>query len=325
MILSQPMLSQPMLGEPVLDPSKFVLERRVNRPSHAVARALRDRSTVAPPTGFSLGDAGTLVVDQTPRLSSPPILPGQESWRTTARLLTGRRRLVARLDIEVSSWAPGSVLIQLRPLDRHPQRWGARRTRRYFTLAHAGADRLVRLLDEAASLDAVGGPPQGHPHDPPALTIRPIEPYDAEGLRGLFLLLSPESRYFRFLGPVDRPGETCLHHLAEVDHRDRDALVASVDNHVVAVARYDRDGAEPRHAEVAVVVEDAWHRHGIATALLRALGGVATARGVERFTATVAADNRALASLVRSLPVRATWNWQHGQRHLDVDLQHEPA
>ena len=89
---------------------------------------------------------------------------------------------------------------------------------------------------------------------------------------------------------------------------------------MVAVARYDRDANEPRHAEVAVVVEDAWHRHGIATALLRQLGGVATQRGVERFTATVAADNRAVATLVRSFPVHATWNWENGQRHLDIDL-----
>jgi GNAT superfamily N-acetyltransferase len=134
--------------------------------------------------------------------------------------------------------------------------------------------------------------------------------------------MSPQTRYFRFLNPVDHAGEACLHHLAEVDHRERDALVATVGDQVVGVARYDRNAAEPRHAEVAVVVEDAWHRHGVATALLRALTGVATERGVEHFTATVAAENRAVATLVRSFPVRATWSWDHGQRNLDVALSH---
>jgi RimJ/RimL family protein N-acetyltransferase len=299
-------LSGSMLNEP-----NFMLERRVNRPAHDVARTLRDGPTIAPANGFLLGRDGTLLVDGTPRPSLHAIVPGHESWRTTARLLTPRGRQVARLEIEVGTWAPGSVLIQLRPLDRRPHRWGARRTRRYFALAHAGADRLEQVLNETTPLGA--------------LTIRPIEPRDADELRGLFWRLSPESRYFRFLSPVNQPGETCLRHFVEVDHRDRDALVASLDDQVVAVARYDRDRSQPRRAEVAVVVEDAWHRHGIATALLRELTGVATDRGVERFTATVAAENRAVAKLVRSLPVRATWNWEQGQRNLDVELTPEHA
>lgn len=173
----------------VLSGSNFVLERRVNRPSDAVAKTLRDRSTVAPEKGFALGDNGTLVVEETPR-SSPPFTVGQESWRTTARLLTGRGRLVSRLDIEVSTWAPGSVILQLRPLDRRPQRWGTRRTRRYFTLAHAGADRLERLLNEAPPVGATGGRPEDRLDDLPGLTIRAIEPYDVERLRGLFWQVS---------------------------------------------------------------------------------------------------------------------------------------
>jgi RimJ/RimL family protein N-acetyltransferase len=303
-------------SESALGRSTFVLERRVNRPSDAVARVLRDRLTVAPAGGFGLGNEGTLLVEEVPR-RSPASSAGQESWRTTGKLLTGRGRLVSRLDIEVSEWAPGSVVIQLRPLAGRTQRWGTRRTRRYFTLAHAGADQLERLLNETASAGASGG----HPPELSDVTIRPIEPYDIERLRGLFWRLSPQSRYFRFLSPVTRPAEACLHHLTEVDHHNRDALVASVGDQIVGVARYDRDKTDPRHAEVAVVVEDAWHRHGVATALLHELTGIATERGVEHFTATVAADNGAVARLVKSLRVRANWNWEAGQRNLDVDLR----
>jgi RimJ/RimL family protein N-acetyltransferase len=295
-----------LVTEPMLNESHFVLERRVNRPSRAVAKRLRDESIIAPADGFPLA-GGTLFVEGAPRPSPNPIVSGHQSWRTTARLLTARGHRVARVEIEVSTWMPGSVLLQLRPIDRGVRRWSARRTRRYFDLAHAGADRLERLLNETTF-----GP----------VTIRPIHPRDVDELRDLFWRLSPESRYFRFLSPVVRPREEYLHHLAEVDHGNRDALVASVDNHVVAVARYDRSATEPSKAEVAVVVEDAWHRHGIATALLRELGGVAHERGVERFTATVAAENRAITTLVRSLPVRATWNWDQGERHLDIPLHH---
>jgi GNAT superfamily N-acetyltransferase len=295
---------EPRFGEPALSGSTFVLERRVNRPSQVVAKTLRDRSTVAPAKGFAL-EEGTLLVDDPPRLSHASV-PGRQTWRTTGELRSDRGRLVSRLDIEVGAWTPNSVFIQMRPIGCSPQRWGSRRTRRYFTLAHAGADRLERLLSE--------------PAPDPGYEIRPIDPDDVDGLRGLFRRLSPESRYFRFLNPVTEPAESCLHYLAEVDHQNRDALVATVGEQVVAVARYDRDRADPHNAEVAVVVEDSWHRHGIATALLRALSGVATQRGVEHFTATVAADNRAVPKLVRSFPVRATWTWDHGQRELAIDL-----
>ena len=293
-------------GTQVLSGSNFVLERRVNRPARSVTRMLRDSSVVASSAGFAIGGDGTLLVEAAPRVSAHPILPGHQSWQTTAQLLSGRERVVAHLDIEISTWTPNSMLIQMRPLDRSPQRWGARRTRRYFELAHAGADRLEQLLNEAPAESDV--------------TIRPIEPSDVEQLRSLFWRMSPESRYFRFLGPVTNPADACLRHLAEVDHGDRDALVAMMNDQVVGVARYDRDASERTHAEVAIVVEDAWHRHGIATALLRDLGGVATRRGVERFTATVAAENRTVATLVHSLPVRAIWNWDHGQRELEVGL-----
>ncbi len=296
------------MSEAMLNESNFVLERRVNRPTRAIARRLRDQSTIAPAAGFALGGEGTLFVDGTPRPSSNPIIHGHESWRTTARLLTARGRHVAHLDIEISTWTAGSVLLQLRPVDHNARRWGARRMRRYFELAHAAADRLEQILNESSF---------------GAVTIRPIEPRDIDQLRSLFWRLSPESRYFRFLSPVTYPHETSLHHLAEVDHANRDALVASVGERVVAVARYDRSATEPSKAEVAVVVEDAWHRHGIATALLRELGGVASERGVERFTATVAAENRAVATLVRSFPVRATWEWDQGERHLDIPLHHD--
>jgi len=298
---------------PASPPPSYVLERRVNQPAYVIARTLRDRTKIAPVDGFAL-DTGTLVIDEPPRPTARAAARGQRSWRTTARLLGVRGQLVARVDIEIASWAPGSTSVQLRPSDHRTHRWGARRARRYFALAHAGVDRLERLLnDEAASYV---------PARDAKFKIRPIEAGDFEGLRALFWRLSPESVYFRFLAPVQRPPERFLHHLAEVDHNARDALVAVVDEQIVGVARYDRNDTDPRRAEVAVVVEDAWHRHGIATRLTSELSKSAHDRGIEQFTATVSADNRAIATFVRSLPVRATWAWDAGQRQLAIPLRH---
>jgi RimJ/RimL family protein N-acetyltransferase len=298
-------------SRPATPPLSYVLERRVNRPSHVVARTLRDRSKIAPPSGFALGDEGTLVVEEPLRPSTQPFLRGHESWRTTAQLLSDRGRVVARVDIEVAMWTPGSMLVQLRPVASNTHRWGARRARRYFSLAHASADRLERLLNE----ESVHRLPKRAP-----FTIRPIETDDWEGLRALFWRLSPESRYYRFLAPVRRPQERFLHHLAEVDHEGRDAFVAVIDEEIVGVARYDRDRVDPRNAEVAVVVEDAWHRNGIATRLGYELSKTAHLRGIEQFTATISSENRAVATFVRSLPVHATWEWDGGQRQLAIPL-----
>ena len=311
MFVKQPLLIEEA-GETSFGALNFVVERRVNRPSRALARTLRDRAVVVPEAQFGLDDNGSMILDDTLRPQPHPTVRGHDSWRTTGRLLTDRGRLVARVEIEVAESTASSVSVQLRPLRHRPDRWTARRTLRYFSLAHDASDRLVRLLNEFPLVGV---------HDVPDVTIRPIEVRDTEELRGLFWRMSPESRYFRFLSPVTHPADTCLRRLVAVDHRDRDALVATIDDHVVGVARYDRSTEDPRHAEVAVVVEDAWHRHGVATALLHALGGVATERGVERFTATVAADNRAVTRLVRSFPVLATWNWEAGRRHLDIDLR----
>ena len=70
--------------------------------------------------------------------------------------------------------------------------------------------------------------------------IRPIRPDDVEQLRALHSRLSPQSIYFRFFNPIPKLPEQQLHHLAEVDYRDRFALVAELDGVVVAVVRYDR-------------------------------------------------------------------------------------
>jgi hypothetical protein len=170
---NRPQFNQSQFDRSVLGASNFVLERRVNRPSHSVADVLRDCSILAPPNGLALGGAGMLFVDEAPRRTLFPIAPGYESWRATARLLSGRRRLVARLDVEFDLMALGSVVLQLRPLDRHPQRWSARHTRRYFALAHAGADRFEQLLNEHAAVVVITDAPR---HEPNALTSRPIDP-----------------------------------------------------------------------------------------------------------------------------------------------------
>src|SRR5712691_1371214 len=90
-----------------------------------------------------------------------------------------------------------------------------------------------------------------------------LEPGDGPALRRLFYRLSPQTLYRRFHSPVVRPEQTHPERLLDVDHHDREAVVALVDGEIVGVARYARWKGTSR-ADLAVVVADDWQRQGLA-------------------------------------------------------------
>ena len=141
--------------------------------------------------------------------------------------------------------------------------------------------------------------------------IRPIRPDDVEQLRALHSRLSPQSIYFRFFNPIPKLPEPQLHHLAEVDYRDRFALVAELDGVVVAVVRYDRKDDNDA-AEVAFVVEDGQQRRGLATIMLEHLAAVARSNGIERFFAETLPDNRAMMDVFRHAGFAVTSKFDSG-------------
>jgi hypothetical protein len=50
--------------------------------------------------------------------------------------------------LEVSAWSNDATALALRPLSGRPDHWGARRIEHYFTLAHACADTVTRMIRE---------------------------------------------------------------------------------------------------------------------------------------------------------------------------------
>ena len=183
----QPLSARPQFGRPQLDhralsAPNFVLERWIDKPSHPVTDVLHDPSIVAPASGFALGGGGTLLFDEAPEPAVSRIVRRYESWHATARLLNRRGRTVARIDIEIGVGTPG-VSIQMRPHTRHPHRWGARRVRGYFALAHDAADEFERVLRNQHRCADVRIDPV--PAGNGALTIRPIDRDDIDALRAL--------------------------------------------------------------------------------------------------------------------------------------------
>lgn len=141
------------------------------------------------------------------------------------------------------------------------------------------------------------------------VVVRPVLPQDAELEQALVRGLSPASRYQRFLAPVRELPQAWLARLTQIDYRRHVALIAETFDggraEPVAEARYVVDEADSDQAEFAIVVADAWRRHGIARRLLAMLGCHAQGAGLRRLVGETLADNRAMLSLAHSLGYRA--------------------
>jgi len=133
---------------------------------------------------------------------------------------------------------------------------------------------------------------------PGRIGLARLEKSDGEALRRLFFRLSPETVYRRFHSPITRPEQAHPERLLDLDHHDREAVVAVVDGEIVGVARYARWPGTDR-ADLAVVVADDWHRQGLATRMLSALAERADQSGIRAFTASVQGDNEPTLGLLR--------------------------
>jgi GNAT superfamily N-acetyltransferase len=137
--------------------------------------------------------------------------------------------------------------------------------------------------------------------------LRPIRSSDKVQLRAGFERLGPQSRYQRFLVPLDQLTEAVVEYLTEVDHHDHEAIVALDDatGEGVGVARFVRLTDRHDTAEAAVTVVDDWQGRGVGTLLLDRLADRARSEGIARFWAVLLAENRNMLDLLERLgPVR---------------------
>jgi GNAT superfamily N-acetyltransferase len=153
--------------------------------------------------------------------------------------------------------------------------------------------------------------------------LRPILPEDKGRLVDGFRRLSPESRYRRFMSPVDELSEDQLRFLTEIDYVDHFAWVAlDFDAEAtpgIGVARYVRIPEEPEVAEAAVTVVDDYQGRGVGTLLLEALGAVALENGISRFRGYALEDNRPLRDVLEDMGASMTHD-SPGLLRVELDL-----
>jgi acetyl coenzyme A synthetase (ADP forming)-like protein len=149
--------------------------------------------------------------------------------------------------------------------------------------------------------------------------VRPIAPADAPMLERFHDALSPETNRLRFFVVRPHLDEKSLSSFTNVDHHDREALIALSGGELIGVARYDRYPGTA-DAEVAFVVADAWQGSGVGSLLLEHLAARARAEGLERFVAETLAENSRMMRVFFDSGLAPTQSWQSGVAHLVMPL-----
>jgi GNAT superfamily N-acetyltransferase len=135
-----------------------------------------------------------------------------------------------------------------------------------------------------------------------AVTVRFVEPQDAEQLQAYFRSLTVRSRYNRFLGALSELPKDQLDHFIHAGEDDRFSVIAvmSIDGFetIVGEARYGFE-ANTRSFEFGLSVDDRWQGHGIGSALLRNLECRAAAFGAKRLFGDTLRSNDVMIDLAR--------------------------
>lgn len=141
------------------------------------------------------------------------------------------------------------------------------------------------------------------------LLIRPAHAADADALRSLFHLLSPDDVYTRFFRRVRSLSYQDLQTLCNVNHETQVAFLAVTgprENEVVVGSGCYFLNATTNLAEVAYMVAPDWQGQGLGTALQTRLQEYAMARGVKGFIAEILANNARMVRLAANAPGVAT-------------------
>lgn len=130
------------------------------------------------------------------------------------------------------------------------------------------------------------------------VAVRPVIPDDAPRLAQAILTADADTLRRRFLGGPPHVTPALLARLTNLDYVRRFAIAAADETtgQGVAIARYE--SVTPGVADVAVVVDPAWRRVGLATALVELLAHAALERGIHEFSANYLAENQPVSALL---------------------------
>ena len=166
-----------------------------------------------------------------------------------------------------------------------------------------------------------------------SLTVRFVEPDDADALQAYFRSLTVRSRYNRFLGAMRELPQNLLEHFIHVGEADRFSVIATMTidgfETIVGEARYAFD-ADTDSFEFGLSIDDRWQGQGIGSALLRNLQCRAAAFGSKRLFGDTLRSNEVMIGLARKSGFAFThnpddWKLVRFEKHIDAAPQEIPC
>jgi GNAT superfamily N-acetyltransferase len=159
-----------------------------------------------------------------------------------------------------------------------------------------------------------------------SLSVRFVEPGDADALQNYFRGLSVRSRYNRFLGAISELPASELGHFIHAGENDRFSVIAvmTIDGSetIVGEARYGFE-ADTASFEFGLSIDDRWQGYGIGSALLGNLECRAAAFGAERLFGDTLRSNDVMMGLARKSGFAFTnspgdWKLVRFEKQIDV-------
>jgi GNAT superfamily N-acetyltransferase len=166
-----------------------------------------------------------------------------------------------------------------------------------------------------------------------SVTVRFVEPRDADALQAYFRSLTVRSRYNRFLGAMSELPQTELDHFVHVGEDDRFGVIAtmSIDGFetIVGEARYAFN-AKTDSFEFGLSIDDRWQGQGIGSALMSNLECRAAAFGAKRLFGDTLRSNDAMIALARRSGFAFTnspgdWKLVRFEKHIETAPQEIPC
>jgi RimJ/RimL family protein N-acetyltransferase len=165
------------------------------------------------------------------------------------------------------------------------------------------------------------------------LTVRFVEPRDAEALQHYFRSLSVRSRYNRFFGAMSELPPDQLDHFTHPGEDDRFSVIAMMNvdgtDTIVGEARYAFD-PNSGSFEFGLSIDDRYQGQGIGSALLSNLECRAAAFGAEHIFGDTLRSNDAMIGAARKSGyafVRTPGDWKsvRFEKHIDVASKDIPC
>lgn len=151
--------------------------------------------------------------------------------------------------------------------------------------------------------------------------IRPILWTDGHLIVDLFNKLHEDSKYLRFLTPLNALPEDLLFRSTHIDYNNSSALAAVIQedgkDSIIAVSRYSYDPKD-NFADCAIVVRDDWQHNGLGKLLLGEIFAIGKEHGISGFVSVIDSTNKIIKHIIRELDCEVKYSYINGSTKVTV-------